>query len=333
MLQFNMRTAREGVRWHLIESSRGKYQFDSLLPMIDAANEIGIQVIWDLFHFGWPEHLDIFEPVWVEAFREFTFQFATVWKRESGKQPAFIVPVNEISFLSYAGADKGFLNPFVRNRGGELKAQLIRGALASAAVIRAELPDAVVVSTEPVIHIVGKPSIPGDIESAEAYRRSMFEAWDMLTGRLHPELGGHPCAFDVIGINYYDSNQWWNFGETIFLGEPEYRPFHRIIEEVFERYRYPLFIAETGTEDDYRPYWFAYIASEVRTATQVGIPVHGICLYPCLNHPGWEDDRHCFNGLWDYADAHGTREVYQPLADEICRQEKIRQSVTKGITP
>ena len=38
-----------------------------------------------------------------------------------------------------------------------------------------------------------------------------------------------------------------------------------------------------------------------------GAPVEGVCLYPVVNHPGWDDDRHCHNGLWDYPDARGER--------------------------
>jgi hypothetical protein len=58
----------------------------------------------------------------------------------------------------------------------------------------------------------------------------------------------------------------------------------------------------------------------VLMALEAGVPVEGICLYPIVNHPGWDDDRHCHNGMFDYADAEGGREVYQPLADEVDRQ-------------
>ena len=82
-----------------------------------------------------------------------------------------------------------------------------------------------------------------------------------------------------------------------------------------------MFVAETGTEDIDRPGWFAYIAGEVRRAMNTGVPMEGLCLYPILNHPGWDDDRHCHNGLWDYADENGERELYEPLAEEIRRQD------------
>jgi hypothetical protein len=180
------------------------------------------------------------------------------------------------------------------------------------------------VSPEPVIHIVGRPHVPGDAKEAEAYRLSMFEAWDMILGRVHPDLGGSESNIDVIGVNFYDRNQWWNFGETIWRSNPAYRPFREILDEVYKRYRRPMFVAETGTEDDERPAWLAYIAGEVQAAAERGVPMEGICLYPILNHPGWDDERHCHNGLFDYADAGGRREVFRPLANEIFRQEQIR---------
>jgi hypothetical protein len=40
-----------------------------------------------------------------------------------------------------------------------------------------------------------------------------------------------------------------------------------------------------------------------------------------VNHPGWEDDRHCHNGLWDYCNDDGHRDIYSPLAEELTRQQ------------
>ena len=48
--EVGIRTARDGVRWHLIEKSPFRYDFSSLVPMLRAARETQTQVIWDLFH-------------------------------------------------------------------------------------------------------------------------------------------------------------------------------------------------------------------------------------------------------------------------------------------
>jgi len=318
-----IRTAREGARWHLIEQRPGHYDFTSVQTIVTAAKREGIEVIWDLLHFGWPDWLDIFTPEWVVAFRRFAEAFAKFLNEAMGEEDIWICPINEISFFSWAGGDTAYLNPFATQSGAALKEQLVRGYLAAADAVRAEAPGAKVVAVEPVIHIVGDAKKPRDVVEAAQYRESMFEAWDMIVGRVHPDLGGSPDYIDVIGVNYYPRNQWWNFGKTIWRWEPEYRPFGDILAEVHERYHKPLFVSETGTEDEDRPAWLAYISQEVRNAMQQGVPVHGVCWYPILNHPGWDDDRHCHNGLWDYPQRDGTREVYQPLAEELTRQQRL----------
>jgi beta-glucosidase/6-phospho-beta-glucosidase/beta-galactosidase len=329
MLQMGMSTAREGLRWHLIEPRPNVYDFSSVLPFIEAAQRMGIQIVWDLLHFGWPDYLDIFSEAWRESFTQFAAKFGQLLRAQTSTT-AYIAPINEISFLSWAAGDNGHVFPFEHGRGSELKLQLVRAAVAASEVIKSELADSRLVSPEPVIHIIGDPKRPEDVRQAEAYRTSMFEAWDMLAGRIHPELGGSEKFLDVIGINYYDRNQWWNHGQTIFRGEPEYRPFREILREVYKRYRRPMFIAETGTEGAKRPEWFGYISEEVNAARQSGVDLHGICLYPVVNHPGWNDDRHCYNGLWDYPDATGNRETYQPLADEIRKQEHLWKGMAES---
>ena len=62
------------------------------------------------------------------------------------------------------------------------------------------------------------------------------------------------------------------------------------------------------------------------------MPLQGVCLYPIVNHPGWDNDRHCHNGLWDYADTHGHREAFSPLADELCRQMALMDAFDAGET-
>jgi hypothetical protein len=323
--EFGIQTVREGLRWHLIEVAPRRYDFSSALRILEAAERQGIQVIWDLLHFGWPDGLEIFTPEWVESFADFAVAFARLIRREMS-EPAFVAPINEISFVSWAGGDTAYLNPFATGRGPELKRQLVRGAIRASEALLAELPGVRLVSPEPVIHIAGDPARPEDVLAATEYTSSMFESWDMLSGRAQPELGGKESFLDVLGINYYDRNQWWNCGPTIWRHEPAYRPFREILAEVYHRYQRPLFVSETGTENEDRPGWLAYISEEVRAAIRAGANLNGICLYPILNHPGWDDDRHCYNGLWDYPGPSGEREIYKPLAEELHRQDQFKRT-------
>jgi beta-glucosidase/6-phospho-beta-glucosidase/beta-galactosidase len=317
-----MSAARDGIRWHRVEPTPGRFVWDSLAPMLHAARDTDTLVIWDLLHFGWPEHVDVFASDFADRFRRFVRAFLDVYRSETS-QPAYFCPVNEISFLSFAGGEEGFFNPFAKKRGDEMKAQLVRASIAATEAIWDVLPDARVVHTDPIIDIIADPTRPQDRLAAEGYRQSQFQAWDMIAGRQRPELGGKEKYLDVMGLNYYIHNQWIHNGSVLVPSHPQHLPVRFMLREVWEKYRRPLFISETGIEDQVRPNWMHYIGHEIRAAMRLGVPVGGVTLYPIVNHPGWEDDRHCLNGLWDYADDSGHRDMYEPLAIEIRRQQRL----------
>lgn len=317
-----MQTAREGIRWHLIEQRRGRYDFSSALPMVRAARDAGVQVIWDLCHYGWPDWLDIFKPEFVRRFADLARAFVRLLSDETDDVP-FITPINEISFFAWASGDVAAFFPFGKGRGDELKDQLVRASIEGIEAAWDVNPRTRIAAIDPLINVVPNPARPQDAEAAHGHNRAQFAAWDMLCGSLKPELGGAGKYLDIIGVNYYVHNQWFFPGGhnmMIDRNHPFYRPLWRMLRDVYERYRRPIFIAETGIEDEARPEWLRYIGREVRTAIRKGVPVEGICLYPVVNHPGWADDRHCHNGLWDYANPAGDREIYLPLAKELRRQ-------------
>ena len=312
-----IRTARDAVRWHLVEKEPYRYDWSSVLPMIRASEATDMQIIWDLCHYGWPDDIDVFRPEFVKRFCSFARSFASLIFNESNGTPYF-APINEISFLAWGGGDVGYLNPFERGRGTELKCNLVRASLAAIDAIREVAPHARIVQVDPVINIVPRPGVSeAERHEAAGYNRAQFAAFDMLRGDSWPQLGGHPEAIDIIGANYYVHNQWEFHGRYLDRHDPRYRPLHMLLGDLHRRYGKPLFIAETGIEDDRRPEWLAYVSQEVITALELGIPVEGICLYPIINHPGWDDDRHCHNGLWDYCNDSGHREIYKPLAEEL----------------
>lgn len=313
-------SARDGIRWHLIETSPYQYDFRSLIPMIRAARNAGIQIIWDLFHYGWPDDLDIFSCEFLHRFGRFAREVARVLSDQSDEVPYFC-PVNEISFFAWAAGDFGILNPFASGRGQELKVQLVRATMTAMDNIRTVSPHARFVQVDPVINVVPpSETSAAELITAAAHTGAQFEAWDMLSGRIRPELGGSPEYLDIIGANYYIHNQWVHQGTFIEASDPRYKPLHQMLVEAHARYCRPLLIAETGIEGQRRPEWLRYICGEIARAIQCGVPVEGICLYPILNYPGWDDERDCHAGLWDACKGSDYRGIYGPLAEELERQ-------------
>ncbi|PAP76187.1 beta-glucosidase [Rubrivirga marina] len=313
-----IRTVRDGVRWPLVERSPGRYDWSSFLPQLRAARETETQVIWDLCHYGVPDGLDVWGPTFVRRFEAFARAAAEVVRSETDGVPWWC-PVNEISFWSWAGGDAGYLPPFANGRGFELKVQLARAALGGVDAVRDVDRRARLLWAEPAIHVACDPSRPHDAPHAEGHRLAQFQAWDLLAGHLWPQVGGSEDVLDVLGVNYYPTNQWVHGGPPIGRGHPQYRPLRRILTEVAARYGRPVVVAETGSEGDERAEWLRYVAGEVRAARAAGVRLDGVCWYPIANHPGWDDDRHCPNGLLGYLDPDGARPVHAPLARELAR--------------
>ncbi len=311
-----MKACRDGLRWHRIEARPGRYDWSGVIPMLDAAEASGMQVIWDLLHYGIPDGLDIWSPSFVDRFAAFAGAAAAL-VRDHCRQPAWFTPINEISFWAWAGGDTGGLNPFATGRGDGLKRQLVRAALAATAAIRAADPRARIACAEPLIHVL--PNGPGAVAAARAARHNaaQFEAIDMLLGKRSPELGGRADAIDLLGFNYYYNNQWIDEGRTVYLGDWLHRPLSELLADVASRYRQPLYIAETGTEGVFRPGWLRYVCDEVRVARRRGAAIEAICLYPVLSHLGWDDDRQCQNGVFEAHAPDAPRRPHAALADEI----------------
>jgi hypothetical protein len=312
-------TCRDGAAWVRTELAPGRHDFRPVLPLLRAAERHGVRVIWDLMHFGWPSDVDVFSPAFPGRFARHARAFAG-WLAGESHQSVMITPINEISFLAWAGGDVRCMNPFATARGVELKVQLVRATIEAIEAVRAVIPGARFLQPEPVINIIPAEEHPRTWRRVESDNLLQYQAWDMLTGAVWPSLGGHPRYLDIVGVNFYPDNQFMLDGTTIGRGDPRYRPFSRMLELVWSRYRRPMIVSETGSEGIDRAGWLRYVCDECALALAGGCELHGVTLYPVVNHPGWVDDRRCENGLWDYPDQHGQRPVCLPLAEELARQ-------------
>ena len=319
LTEHGIRSARDGVRWHLIETSPGQYDWSPVLGLMRAARKAGVQVVWDLCHYGWPDGLDIFSSAFVDRFAAYAAAFARLHVEELGTAP-MLCPVNEISFFAWAAGDMGRFQPKCHGRGGELKRQLVRTALAGTQAVRQAAPGGLIFAIDPIINIHHRPG--QDPRPVAAYNECQWESWDMLTGRMAPELGGFPEAFDVMGVNYYWNNQWLDEAEPLSPFDAErFTPPHVLFARAHQRYGRRIFLAETSIEAAPRAAWLRYIGEELREAMRQGTPMEGACLYPVLSHMGWDEDRYCPNGLFELEPKHGRRQVHQPLAEELKRQQ------------
>jgi UDP-galactopyranose mutase len=319
-----IRTVRESIGWRAFASKGAQAARRELVHTARLAARYGLQVIWTLHHYGVPDGVDLFAAHFPQRFADFCDEVARSLREAAdfGEGPLFFQPVDEISFLSWAATSTSLIHPFrharvaAPSRGYELKCNLVRAALRGTDALWANWPDARIVHTDPLIHVVSATDRPDWTAEARALGHQQYQAWDMLCGRLEPSLGGAPRYLDVLGLNYYHGNQWQHPTEERLywhLRDPRRRDFAEMMGEAWQRYRRPLFIAETGHVGDGRAQWLDDVAGAALRCQAAGVPLEGICLYPLIDRPDWED-AHSWHrsGLWDVDQRTGGRQVHQP---------------------
>jgi beta-glucosidase/6-phospho-beta-glucosidase/beta-galactosidase len=331
-----MATVRDGVRWPSVEHG-GSYDLSSFIPMLQAALAEEVQVIWTLCHYGWPDDLDVFSAAWVDRFARYCGAVARIVADHTDQVPLYS-PINEISFLCWAAGDVGgFIHPHARERGNELKRQLVRGAAAGIDAIWNVDRRARIVHVDPVIKVFPRRDRPDLVAEALQYEQSQFEAWDMLSGRTEPHLGGRPEYLDVMGLNFYHSNQWEHGGDRLrWEDEPRderWVPLHQLLAGLYQRYQRPICLGETSHFGSGRARWVREIGNEIAAALRAGVPVEGVCLYPVIDRPDWEDANHWHNsGLFDLLhQPDGTlgRVLNEEYAGALC---EAQATVTDALT-
>ncbi|HEX5342258.1 MAG TPA: NAD(P)-binding protein [Duganella sp.] len=336
--QFGITTVRESAGWRLCERD-GHFDFSILDSRLQAARELGLQICWTFCHYGWPDDVDVFGPDFVPRFARYCSALAEYLAPWTGEAPVYS-PINEISFTSWGLSIRmfKFKNMHYERADVEGKRQLIRAQIAGCDAIRAVTPGARFLVCDPLIHVIAPEHRPDWVQQAASWRASQFEAWDMLAGRTAPELGGAPHYLDLVGANYYHSNQWesgTNLRLWWHLADPRRMPLHRLLLELHQRYQRPLLIAETSHVGSGRGTWIREIANEAALARQLGADLRGACVYPAIDRPDWEHPEHWHrSGLWDLQHSGPdslSRVLVAPYAAALHQAQRITNNKEKAM--
>ncbi len=328
LLEVGIQAVREAIRWPLVDRD-GRYDFASVEPFMAAARRHELDVIWDLFHYGYPDHLDPFGAAFAERFADYCHAAARfVAARSDGA--CYFTPINEPSYFAWAAGEVGRFAPHAQGRGFELKVALARAALAGIAAIRDACPWARIVNVDPICRVVPAGDDPAQREHARWFNeQAVFEFWDIVAGRIMPELGGSPQQLDVVGLNYYWTNQWQLGAEGTPLADDDPRrvPLADLVRSAWERYGTEVLITETSALGEARAPWVHELSAMATQLLAEGVPLAGICLYPILGMPEWHDrEQWTRMGLWDLErDQHALMRVEcRPMADALRVVQKRR---------
>lgn len=303
---FRILTVREGIRWSQVERTAYQYDFSTVETMLTEGHRQGIQQVWDLCHFGYPDDLTPLHPMFARRFTHLCRAFVRFYRDRYPDEPLIVTPINEVSFIAWLGGDACGTSPYCTKQGWEVKVGLMRAYIEGVAAMREIDPGIRILTTEPLVHIVPplNPTRQQRIDAAKA-DDNQFQSVDMLAGRLMPELGGSPDFVDIVGLNYYYNNQWEQ-GPRDLLGwadtipDPRWVPLRNLLTKAYQRYKRPIALTETSHPGIDRPHWIEMIGHECAAVLAAGIPLWGACIYPIIDRPDWDHPEHWHrSGLWD----------------------------------
>lgn len=327
---FNIGTVREGIRWAMIEKTPYHYDFSTVKTMLDAGRRHGIQQIWDLCHFGYPDDLTPLHPMFARRFAALCRAFVDFYRSERPDDVLIVTPINEVSFISWLGGDANGTSPYCHGQGWRVKYGLMRAYIEGSYALREADPGIRLLTTEPLISISAPLGAgPAARREARAAHDNQFQATDMLCGRLCPELGGSPELLDIVGFNYYYDNQWQlhpyrKLGWHDPVMDPRWVPLHRLLQQAHQRYGRPFAITETSHPGVDRPLWWRMIADECTRVLRQGLPLQGVCIYPLIDRPDWDHlDQWHQSGLWDadLSQPGPARVLHQPSAEALLQAQ------------
>jgi hypothetical protein len=261
---------RDAARWYITHPAPGVYNWEWLDRMVNAAEKHGLKLYLDLWHYGYPDWMDIMTTDAIHHFVDFATKLA---RRYSNIEYWCIC--NEPTLLIDWGGRLAHWKPFHTNP-GPLRQQVSKMIIEASKAVKSLLPNAVLALPDPWF------------DTGEWTEDQHAMTFDTVLGRRFPELGGSEDLIDVIGLNHYRDT-------TI-------PPFHKLLLNA--RKRYPtkaIWLAETSgpPEGWQQTEWFWWMLAETRLANFEGANIDVFTWAPIISMYDWfEPERQLANGAW-----------------------------------
>ena len=294
---------RYGPAYYRTHTGPEKFDWSSADDPMSMLDEMRIEVIADLCHFGVPDWLGGFQdPAFPVHFADYARAFARryPWVR-------YYTPVNEIFICASFSALRGYWNECLMSESAFVNAlrNLCMAHELAVDAILAERPDAIIVQSESLEHF--HPAGKGAQKRAERENAFKYLSLDLTLGReLAPGMAG------FLNENGVSSNDLSFFREKRAVGQRwlgmDYYPtcehrvsstgrttthwkgqgFFSLAAEYYRRYRIPLFHCETNRVSRLGVSWLEEQWSDILALRAAGIPVHGFTWYSLTDQIDWQ---------------------------------------------
>lgn len=349
--------ARWGIPWHKVNPAAGTWDWEWLDRVVDRFEEVGVEPMVDLMHYGTPLWLEneFLHPDYPARVAEYS---ASVAERYRGRLTCF-TPLNEPMLNAIYCGLYAYWPPYAKGDTGlvSLVKALSKGiSLAQRSIVDVVGDEATFVHVEASFPFIA--DAPEAEEQAAFLKERAFIIEDLVTGRVgadYPlrrflETNGftdedfswaqtHAVQPDVMGVNYYPAGQT----EIVSVASPhhggpgDFRPRHNawteglenVLDSFADRYGRPVFLTETawtGTVEE-RLAWLDASVKTVSSMRERGKDIVGYTWWSLFDMYEWNyrhdggdvDDYQLAMGLWSLQrDPDGTlKRVKTPVASRF----------------
>ncbi len=284
---------RDAARWYVTHYAPDAFDWQWLDRVVAAAEKYKLKLYLDLWHYGYPDWLDLMSAEAPAIFANFARQIAL-------RYPSlrYYCVSNEPTLMVENAGKHGRWRPFLRGAeaGIAVRRQICRMIIAASRAILEVRPDAVLVLPEPWHASYNRPE---DIQAA---------VLDTVMGLRDPELGGSSELISIVGLNHYR--------------DATVPPFHKMIQRAHKRWPDKvLWLTETsGPPFGWKQSeWFWWMMAEIQLARVSGVPIPVFTWAPIISMFDWvREERQLHNGVW-FIDPDGTRSPNQMMIESIQR--------------
>jgi beta-glucosidase/6-phospho-beta-glucosidase/beta-galactosidase/glycosyltransferase involved in cell wall biosynthesis len=301
---------RYALPWHKLETSRGKFDWSLADERIAFCDELGIELMMDVMHFGTPTWLPqaVGDPQFPEALESFA---SALVERYRGTIRTWC-PFNEPLVSALFSGDFGFWPPFSRKWRGYMPvlSRIVLAVNRAIGAVRRAQPEATVLLCDALENFQSSSAELQDAVNHRLLRR--FVVLDLLFARVdhhHPlydwlsafgfseldlaYLRANPQPPDCIGLDYYPHSDWQlELRGGVVRQRRADSPLgvYELARATYNRYGLPMMVTETSVDGPpvSREIWLDNISAEIRQLRQEGVPLTGLIWWPLFDQVDWD---------------------------------------------
>lgn len=306
-----IRALRYGMPWYKAEPEKGRFDWDWIDRAIDYAAGTGVEIVFDLMHYGTPLWLD--NQFLNTDYEKHVADWATAFTRRYKDRVKYYTPFNEPLVCSEFVGLRGMWPPYLRGADGQVKIirNIARGMALTIEAIRAEYSDAIMVNVDAAGEVL--PDTPDLAEAAAKETAKTFMATDLTLGMVgddhilrdwflqhgmseadlvwHHE---HKQDVELVGTNYYpevSQQRLVRYGNELIRKPISGRAagMKSSVKAFWERYKRPVIVSESslnGTIEE-RGKWLAEAVEAVRDIRADGLPLVSFIWFPVFDLVDW----------------------------------------------